>query len=995
MSRTKSLSMFLCSACCCFGQGTAPFSAVDLRCEDLVDPIGVDTATPRLSWRMHARHNGAAQTAYQIRGGTTAELLQAGGADLWDSGKIASDRSQHILYAGKALTRNQSCHWAVRIWNEAGEASDWSKPGMWTFADLQANADWSAKWITHGASSPWLRNAMELQAVPAKAHIHVNSLGYFQLFINGKRVGADEFTPHVSQLNTRTLYLTYDVATYLRVGKNVIGIWLGKGWSGETDTRGWKPLPSPAVRAQLELTAADGRNTSFVTDDSWRAHASSMAYRGKWTWNRFGGEVHDAAKDQPNWASTDFDDSAWAQATLAKVAEIATSAEMLQRTRIIETLTPVTVTPVGQTAEKTEVLVAEGADIQIRVQKALYGVPGKPKQQVDISAKVQALADKGQYRFKATNKLAGKDPARGTEKALILVYELNGKAISRQVAENTACVLAQVGTATQSTSWLVEMGKAMTGTFEITFPKAKKGHRVSLEFGDAYTPAKDGDLPKMNSFRQLSEYICRGSGVETFKNRFNYASCRYILIRNAPPGTITPEDIKGFFMTTELPKASTFTCSDETLNGIYTMMEHTLHCLMLGGYQVDCHSRERQGYGGDGHSSLDTTLCLLRSDAFYRKWIRDWVDGQGLDGGLTYTAPASGHGGGPFWCGFLTAATLKHYQHYGDLALVKRNYPAIKKWLELAQSKTVDGLQQKFCGRWYLGDWASPTGTDDKANAEVFIAAYMAYVLEQGAELADALGKKADAALFRQWADERNRATHQTFYDPQSGTYGSGAQVTYVLPLVAGTVPDDLRGKVFADFEETLLVKDKGHLSTGLSGTYLMIQYLQSIGRDDLIYSFASKKTYPSWGYMLENGATATWEHWNGRASRIHNCYNNIGSWLIQGLAGIRPDPATPGFKNAIIKPAFVKELTYVNGSHDSVYGTIACKWQREGDHVTMDVTIPANSTATVCVPARAASEVTVNGQTIEEAAHVSFLHMDRDRAVLQVGSGTYRFTRR
>ena len=116
------------------------------------------------------------------------------------------------------------------------------------------------------------------------------------------------------------------------------------------------------------------------------------------------------------------------------------------------------------------------------------------------------------------------------------------------------------------------------------------------------------------------------------------------------------------------------------------MMEHTLRCLMLGGYQVDCHSRERYGYGGDGHSSLDTTLCLLRSDAFYRKWTRDWLDGQKGDGGLTYTSPASGHGGGPFWCGFLTAATLKHYHHYGDLSLVQRNYPAIKKWFELAQT---------------------------------------------------------------------------------------------------------------------------------------------------------------------------------------------------------------------------------------------------------------------------------------------------------------------
>jgi len=203
-------------------------------------------------------------------------------------------------------------------------------------------------------------------------------------------------------------------------------------------------------------------------------------------------------------------------------------------------------------------------------------------------------------------------------------------------------------------------------------------------------------------------------------------------------------------------------------------------------------------------------------------------------------------------------------------------------------------------------------------------------------------------------------------------------------------VSDDLRDEVFAGFEETLMEKNRGHLSTGLSGTYLMVQYLQSIGRDDLIYSFASKRTYPSWGYMLENGATATWEHWNGRASRIHNCYNNIGSWFIQGLAGIRPDPNKPGFKNAIIKPAFVEELSHVNCTHDSVYGTIQSNWRREEDAVIMAVKIPANSTATVYAPAEDIAGVTVDGNPLGKTGHARFLRMENDRTVLDVDAGSY-----
>ena len=922
----------------------AGVSVTDLRCEDLINPLGIDVAKPRLSWRMESDDNGAAQTAYQILCATDPKLLKEGKADLWDSGKVKSDASRLVKYDGKDISRGMPVYWTVKIWNEDKKKSEWASASWWTYFDMTSNDAWQAKWITYNTSSPWLRGSTEIKAVPKPAYIYVNALGYFQLFINGERVGSDEFAPHVGQYNKRTFCLTYDVAKYLKKGKNSVAIWMGSGWNQV----GAGVKTTPCVRAQLEMLDAEGSTTAFVTDETWRAKPSCMSYRGGWVWNRFGGEVHDATLEEPQWAESDYDDSEWPMAALTKVAAPHSSAEMLQRSRIIETITPVKVTKMGKGGSApVSPRVASGEKVGIKIGKAMYGDPNDSNKQVDLSGKLQKLADKKQYSFNMSNDFAGRDPCNGTLKQLLLEYDLNGKRISRRIAENADCVLVVVGTETvgASANWLVDMGKAMTGTFEITFPKAPKGHKISMEFGDSMKGAKP------NSFSQASEYICRGSGIEMFKNRFNYASCRYILIKNVPAGAFTPENIKGYLIATDLPKASTFSCSDETLNGIYKMMDHTLRCLMLGGYQVDCHSRERYGYGGDGYSSLDTTLSFLRSDAFYRKWTRDWLDGQKGDGGLTYTSPASGHGGGPFWCGFLTAATLKHYHHYGDKEMVQRNYPAIKKWFELAQSKTVNSLQQKFCGGWYLGDWASPKGINDKGNAETFIQPYMVYALKQAAELADVLGKTDDASQFRSWAKERSLATHKKFYDPQGKKYGSGDQVTYILPLAGGVVPDDLKEEVFAGFEKTLMEKNKGHLSTGLSGTYMMVQYLQSIGRDDLIYTFASKKTYPSWGYMIENGATATWEHWEGVHSRIHNCYNNIGSWFIQGLGGIRPDSEAPGFKNAVIKPAFLKEISYVNSSHDSVYGTIQSNWKREGDTIIMNIKVPANTTATVYVP--------------------------------------------
>jgi alpha-L-rhamnosidase len=875
---------------------------VDLRCENLVNPLGVDTAKPRLSWRMEARDqrsevSGQRQTAYRVLCATTPELLKEGSADLWDSGRVESDQSQYVTYGGKKLERGVPCHWSVRIWtalhslgdggDETGEASKWGEPGVWTFFDMTSDASWKAKWITQdysGSAVPWMRKSFQLDVAPAKAYIYVNALGYFQLFINGKRVGNDEFAPHVGQYDKRTFCLTYDVAKMLTKGKNTIGVWMGSAWN----RNGAGVSTTPSIRAQLEMVDPGGKATMVITDENWRVRPSSMSFTGMWKWGNFGGEIHDGRLDEPDWANPDYDDSAWSSAKQATISTPVVSAEMMQRSQVIETITPVKVSKQGRS----------GTNI----------------------------------------------------------------------------------------SWRVDMGKAMTGTFEITFPNAPKGHEISMVFGDC---VRRGQL---NSYKQVSKYICRGSGVEQFRNRFNYASCRFIQIDNAPEGEIKPEDIKGFMITTDLPKASTFQCSDETLNKIYGMMEHTLRCLMLGGYQVDCHSRERQGYGGDGHSSLDTTLCLLRSDAFYRKWTRDWIDQQTPEGGLTYTSPASGHGGGPFWCGFLTAATLKHYQHYGDLSLVEQNYPAIKKWFELAQSKTVDNLQQKFCGGWYLGDWASPGGDDrsGQKDGDVFIQAYMCYALEQAVSLAELLGKTEDAKTFRGWAAARRAAAHAKQFDAQGKKYGTGTQMTYILPLAGDVVPADLKDDVFAGYEKTLKEKDNGHLSTGLSGTYMMVQYLQKIGRDDLIYLFASKKTQPSWGYMIEQGATATWEHWDAGQSQIHNCFNNIGSWFIEGVIGIRPDPEKPGFKNAIIKPAILKELTFATGSHDTLYGTIHSSWKREGETIKMNVSIPANTTATIYVPATDVKQVTVNGKAADAAQYVKYLKTEGGRVWLQVQSGNF-----
>lgn len=191
---------------------------------------------------------------------------------------------------------------------------------------------------------------------------------------------------------------------------------------------------------------------------------------------------------------------------------------------------------------------------------------------------------------------------------------------------------------------------------------------------------------------------------------------------------------------------------------------------------------------------------------------------------------------------------------------------------------------------------------------------------------------------------------------------------------------------------ESILVKEKGHLNTGMHGTYYMLRYLTDTDQNDLIYTIASKKDFPGWGFMRENGATTIWEEWNGDNSHIHDTLISVGMWFVQGLAGILPDEAHPGFKHFFIQPALVGDLTHVSGTHDTMYGPIESNWKREGDTATYEVTIPPNSTATMMIPGDDPAAITLEGTPLKESPLASDVHQDGGRVACNLGSGNFQF---
>jgi alpha-L-rhamnosidase len=864
-------------------RGDARPSVADLRCEYLRDPAGIDVPVPRLGWVLAPGTSARFQSAYRVLVASSRTLLDQDRGDLWDSGRVASAESTWVRYGGTALRSGQRVHWKVRVWGDRGGASGWSAPSTWSMGLLQ-RSDWHSKWIGEARPegiaegtplpSPWLRKTFTLPLRPARAVVYVNVLGYYELYVNGQKIDDHVLSPAVSDYSKRNLYVAHEVASHLVPGKNVVALWLGRGWY----VKGHPGVvhDGPLVRAQLSVSFPNGTTTEVVTDGSWKVRESPIAPLGRGTaFGDYGGERYDARRDLPGWNDAGLDDSAWASAAVFTPPDVTTSAQMVEPNRIVET--------------------------------------------------IHALHVDG-------------DRERG---------------------------------------WVVDLGEAFTGWLELKLPAVAAGTVVRLEYSDQLTPDKpapgaapspggardvrDRPAPAFpNTFNQRDEVVGNGTPI-SFRSRFNYHGFRYVRVigLDAVPAA---SDATGYLVRTGYDRAGRFTSSDSLLNRIYELTTRTYESLTLGGYVVDCPTRERLGYGGDAGTSLETGMYAFSTGGLYNRWLANWRDSQEpSSGSLPHTAPnyPNQGGGGPMWGGFVVTLPWQMYLQYGDRGVLETNYPMIRQWLAYLASEAPDGLlldhKSHAMGMqaWnFLGDWLTPKGSlrGPVPPVQSINSVHYLYQLQLASKIAAVLGKRQDAAEYGARAAAVSKAVHARFYDAATRRYTNGDTVQQAFPLLTGVVPRELRDAVMQTLEHTILVENGGRLDTGMHGTYFVTKFLTDIGRSDLVYGMVHTNEYPGWGYMLENGATTSWEGWTGQ-SHIHDTLISIGAWFIEGVAGIRPDEDAPGFRHFFVKPAVVGDLSSATGSYRSIQGEIVSDWQVERDTITLTVTVPPGSTATVVVP--------------------------------------------
>ena len=397
------------------------------------------------------------------------------------------------------------------------------------------------------------------------------------------------------------------------------------------------------------------------------------------------------------------------------------------------------------------------------------------------------------------------------------------------------------------------------------------------------------------------------------------------------------------------------------------MIEYTFNAISWGGYIVDCPHIERMGYGGDGNGSCRTFQTMYQGAPLYYNWMQMWEDDMREGGSLPHAVPNPYRtGGGPYWCSFVIMAPWQTYLNYGDSRLLERYYPLMQKWFEYVDAYTVDGLLRpwpnEWYRHWYLGDWIAPDGVDYKNTTSVDLVSncVVSHSLDIMSKIATVLGKSADAEQYVARRAELNKLIHKTFFNEKTSTYATGSQIDMTYPLTVGVA----EGKVAERVKQALYkgVEDyNGHLGAGLVGVTIVTDWATDNQQTEFMYSMLKKREHPGYLYMIDNGATTTWEYWYGGRSRIHNCFNGVGSWFIQAAGGILPDEAAPGFKSVTIRPQIPAGVEWVKTSKETPYGKVRSEWRVDGDKMIFDIEIPANSTATFHSPVEAA-ECTLNG---------------------------------
>lgn len=511
-------------------------------------------------------------------------------------------------------------------------------------------------------------------------------------------------------------------------------------------------------------------------------------------------------------------------------------------------------------------------------------------------------------------------------------------------------------------------------------------------------------------------YILKGDGTETYEPKFFYSGFRYIEVQVDNPDAIGSLEIDGQVVHSDLERNGHFASSDTLLNQIYEAaiwsQRGNLH-----GYPEDCPHREKGGYNGDGQVIAETSIHDFQMHSFYQKWLNDMKDAQYENGRIPNTSPLmlGGVGGGIAWGSAYILLPWWMYQYYEDTRILEDHYESMKRYMiylenlasENDENPDEDYIINEFGGYWdSLGEWEAPVRDRTGPNNPLTNTYYWYLDVLTFADIAEVLGSDEDRQNYLALADSIKEAFNEKFFLEEQNLYGTEELYQgYLLFALSGDlVPEENRQAVMENLIHDIQVTSNGHLGTGILGTKHLINVLAEEGREDVLHEVVTKKTFPSWGHWIENGATTLWESWDAESSHNHQMFGTVNEYFYKYLAGIQaPTNAgtSVGYKEIHIKPYIPDDMNWAEASVETVRGTVSSKWEKSENSLTLEITIPANTTGKVSIPTMSWNNVQISeggetvwseGEVVDSDTQITSGREENGFIELDVTSGRYEF---
>ena len=999
-----------CAALSVFGQQPA-----DLRTEDLISPPNIDTAQPRFSWQSKDSGYGFKQSAFQI-------VLEAADNNqvLWDSGKIKSDESLWISYAGTPLQSNQRYRWKVQVWNQKDISGSWSKDAVFQTALLHPS-DWKASWIRvpydrcenhagfkkysrlldvkNNPAYSWVPDGSgieqwiaagiqdkmngipdadaksfqrdrleELQPAPMfrreftvrsglkRAVLHYCGLGLAEMSVNGKRISDYTWDPAFTDYNKRALYLSEDITTRLKPGPNAIGAVVGDGWYGQSI--GFSNVKGSWRYGDPGLIA---QLELFYEDGTHE----QVVTDGSWSSTLDGpivkngvwcGEFYDTSKEMPGWNTAGF-----VSDSRWMPAVVVPPLSPLLEAQLVEPIREVETSPVKELA----------------------------------------------------------NPKPGV--------------------------------------WVADMGRVLSGYCELKVKDQIPGTVILLTFSESLNPDGTASTTPGTSCGSwpVDAYVCRGGGEEIWKPQFTFHAFRYVQI-DGLQGTPDNGVLSGRFTSTDLPKAGTFECSVPLFDDLHHALVRTTQANTRHMFS-DCPSRERTGW-----LTWPNPLAIFDNFEGYQYWrkvvgdlrtgsgparigdsISSWAKTADLHfdsgrQGVLVENVGSGMAPGPR-SSQIPEQRISNvmypweaYLRYGDADLLRTNYSIMTTTVDFLADTRIDGLVPSLVGDWHDAvkadlniairrerglerddTWGAvmggyPVHTPGRVDGTV----HLWLAADALSKIAGVLGHPDDAAKYRKLAGELVDAFNRTYLKtadgrysyttPKGNTYES--ETMYGYALYHGLVPANLRDETAKRFLEHI-AEYQGHFTSGQLGTDRVLKALTVSGQEQAAFDILTAKGFPGFDYMLSFGTETTWETWGeailnrtpagskhilcATRPQEHCEFTAVDSWFFECVLGLTPNVEYPGYKRFTLKPFMYRQMAWARGSYESPYGRIVSDWKCDGKTFEWKIEVPPNTTADIYIPSAGGTTEVLQGA--EGILSRTGCVAGRDH--LYIGSGIYRLS--